>query len=477
MPGFQNDMRALEIDLVGYDFNIGVDRLFKNEAVRFLRDKGVSSVGPKNSTVPGTASNYMATHFNNSKKYIVFADYPVLEAQHTDTMNNTTSMMFYFCRSSTKNRVVYLEFQAMKNDPEIYNGVGKITVDALDLMTKKKEVKYKKKPSRFHTLVQIEKLGLKVKEDTPAGPVEIDLTPRRVQYRDLPSVSRSVNFDIAPDIKPPPFEVDVVEVKASEIRDKFILPDYQRKKYVDYGAGIFRAIGTNMFFSVDLKTYRAKDPMDGVEKEVVIDGQQRLGEFINMYEHTKKDFTYRFAIIRFPEDVGRLVYQMVNRGKRLNLSEQIKPLNDGTVPIFRVLDKIGVRDESVGLKKLDVIKMYDYAFHKTIDGSTDRVLMLPKEITPADSVYIGGFLETGKKVVGSFNEKDVFYRQIVLRNAFRVALEKKLDPAETELLIRQVRNDGAIGRESKNRNMNDYRIVYGWMGDMAERIKKTSMKR
>lgn len=473
MTSSLEQMKVLELDLLGYDLNIGIRPVFKTSTVNMLRDKGVTKLGSKNFPETGTVSGYLDKHIKSSRNFIIFSNYPMLETQETNSMKQTTSLLFDFYRPSNRNKMIYLELTSVNKEPKVYNGVKKISVDTLDNMVKNEKIAYKPRSDHFYTLTEIENFGVKRhdQKSTAAPITEVNLSQREVTYRGLETVNRAINFKPADHIAPPEFDVEKITFKASDIPKLFILPDYQRKKYSDYGAGIFKAIGMNEFFSVDLMSYRATDPRDGAKKDVIINGQQRLSELWNVSRLIDPNLIYKFALIRFPEEVARKVYQKVNRGKQLVGIEQMRGMDDGTIPIFRVLESLGIAGYSnKALTVPNIIKMYDYGQNKIMETGMDRLLEIPPTISIEKSQVIGNFLKVDKKVNGNFNKDKVPHKQIILNNLFRIYLEKGMDDTSLEKLIRSVNDDVDMRLSSKNRGAVDYKNVYSEMKELYNGI-------
>ncbi len=477
MANIQDKMKVLEIDLVGYDLTIGIKPVFKTATVNMLRDKSVNSIGSWNSMGPGSASGYVDNHIKNSKNYIVFSDYPMLESQRTNTMNETNSLNFYFYRSPSKNRSIYLELESAKlvPKPDLYNGVSKISVDMLDMKIKKEHIAYRSRYEHLHVLSQIKGFGRKVVSSTQkasAVPV-MDLRKKEVEFHKIESVNRSVKFNPAAKIVPPEFEVRKIRVKARDIPDNFIIPDFQRRRYTDYSAGIFKAIATNKFYAVGLMSYKTIDPRDNREKDAIIDGQQRLCELYNVAMFLDPDLEFDFAMITLSEEVGREAFQLVNRGKKMLSTDHMRAVDDGTIPIIKVLDSLGIGPYSnKNLNSSDIMRMYDWAVYKVSNPDLDIVIETPKKINIEASLKIGTYLEVNKSVAGSFEKKNILNKPLVIKNCFRVYYEKNLNENELAKMLRIISDNLDVHEMSGSRGPDDYKMMYDKIKTIAEHVHK-----
>jgi len=476
MSSIQEKMKVLEIDLIGYDLMTGIKPVFKAATINMLKKNGVNSVGSSNSMGQGTASGYVHNHIKNSKNYIVFSEYPMLEAQQTNTMDDTNSLIFYFYRSPNNNRSIYLELESVKikSKHELYNGVGKISVDMLDMKIKKEKIKYKSRSEHFHVLSEIKGYGTKIIPQQKASSRQImDLTKRDVKFHNIEPVKRAIKFNPAAKIISPDFEVRKIRVKARDIPDLFIIPDFQRKRYEDYSAGIFKAIATNKFFSVGLMSYVATDPRDNRDKDVIIDGQQRLSELYNVAMQIDPNLEYNFAIITLPEDVGREAFQLVNRAKKMLTTDHIHSLDDGTIPIIKVLDSLGIGHYSnKTINSSDVLRMYDWGVNKVRDTAFDTIIEMPRKMNMEVSLKIGTYLKVDKSIAGSFEKKNILNKPIVIKNGFRVYYEKDLSDSELAKILMITKENLAVHEISRNKGPENYKMMYDKIKTIAEHVQK-----
>ena len=234
-----------------------------------------------------------------------------------------------------------------------------------------------------------------------------------------------------------------------KIKDRFIIPDFDRATSSAHINRIAISIMNNEFFDNIIRVVRLENG-----KWLVIDGQHRLAALWRCHTLFNLGKYDLLLGIYEREDDARLIYRKINSGLRLRIQDMMKSLDDGTYLFFKKMRPWCSHDDA-----RETVTFYD-AINLLYSSKNESVIK---------NVNINNLQESLKavtdeqyKIVQQFLEmmysisRDTFtnyYAIVVLRNLFKLHGQFNLTSSELlkvsntiinnkALPIRSHRNDG-----------------------------------
>lgn len=133
-------------------------------------------------------------------------------------------------------------------------------------------------------------------------------------------------------VKAPEVTWVAMDLELNQIKEKFILPPFERPASATHINRILISIMNNEFYDNIIRVI--KQPGG---RYMVIDGQHRLAALwkAHVLFHLER-YDIVLGVYKDAEEI-RTIYQKINSGKRLKIIEMMKAMDDGTMSFFNAL--------------------------------------------------------------------------------------------------------------------------------------------
>jgi len=238
-----------------------------------------------------------------------------------------------------------------------------------------------------------------------------------------------------------------------DLKTAFVIPDYQRKLDMSTVNRIVKAVLANKFYDIVIW---GSDRKDG--KVNVVNFQHRREAFIILNEKYKLQ-KYSFILILVEGD-QRLIYRVLNLGKKFIASDHTKVLDDGNQPFFNNLrTHLKHYRSKEMLSFTDMLYAHKYAVSTKPDGSISLIDTLLKNLKENDIKLMKVFLQAMIESAGSAYN-NTLYKGHFFRNIYRVGYEQKLNLDQFKSLIKFLKSYKKLQTLEKGRGSLYYDAVY-----------------
>lgn len=257
-----------------------------------------------------------------------------------------------------------------------------------------------------------------------------------------------------PIIMPPKYKIvkmDNWDLK--DLKTVFVVPDYQRRVDIITVNKIVKAVLANKFYDIIIWGSQREDG-----KVNVVNFQHRREAFIILNEkHGLKKYSFILILIEGDE---RLIYRVLNLGKKFIASDHTKVLDDGKHQFFIELKSYLKHYRNLQtLSYVDMLYAYKYALSTNPDGSISLIDTLLKNVTVSDIKLMKIFLQAMTESAGS-SYKNILYKGQFFRNIYRIGHEQKLNLDQFKSLIKFLKSHKKLPDLSKGRGSLYYDAVY-----------------
>jgi len=263
----------------------------------------------------------------------------------------------------------------------------------------------------------------------------------------------SVTLDVPRTIPPKYKIIKMDDWNLKDLKTTFVIPDYQRRLDMTTVNKIVKAVLANTFYDIVIW---GSQRIDG--KINVVNFQHRREAFIILNEkHGLKKYSFILILIEGDE---RLIYRVLNLGKKFIASDHTKVLDDGKHQFFIELKLYLKHYRNLQtLSYVDMLYAHKYALSTNPDGSISLIDTLLKSLTESDIKLMKVFLQAMTESAGS-SYKNILYKGQFFRNIYRIGHEQKFNLDQFKSLIKFLKSHRKLLSLEKGRGSLYYDAVY-----------------